>query len=78
MPLTVNHAFHNAFNLHPDLATLTEHRAVLRHLLDGNVDAATEALGAHLHVAQKRTLKRLKVLAVLPEPDLPKYMQRIA
>src|SRR5258708_39746786 len=44
MPLTVNHAFHNAFNLHPDVATLTEHRAVLRHLLDGDVDAATEAL----------------------------------
>jgi DNA-binding GntR family transcriptional regulator len=78
MPLTVNHAFHNAFNLHPDVATLTEHRAVLRHLLDGDVDAATDALGAHLYAAQGRTLKRLKVLAVLPEPDLPKYMQRIA
>jgi DNA-binding GntR family transcriptional regulator len=74
----VNHAFHNAFNLHPDVATLTEHRAVLRHLLDNDVDAATAALSAHLYAAQERTLKRLKVLAVLPEPDLPKYMQRIA
>jgi DNA-binding GntR family transcriptional regulator len=74
----VNHAFHNAFNLHPDVATLTEHRAILRHLLDNDVDAATAALGGHLRAAQERTLKRLKVLAVLPEPDLPKYMQRIA
>ncbi len=78
MPLTVNHAFHNVFNLHPDVATLTEHRAVLLHLLDGDVRAASQALGTHLNAAQERTLQRLKVLAVLPEPDLPKYMQRIA
>ena len=70
--------FRGSTVLHPDVATLTEHRAVLRHLLDGDVDAATEALGAHLYAGQERTLKRLKVLAVLPEPDLPKYMQRIA
>jgi DNA-binding GntR family transcriptional regulator len=77
MPLTVNHAFFNAFNLHPDPATLVEHRAVLRPLLDGNIDAAADALLEHLRAAQKRTLQRLKVLAVLPEPDLPAYMQRV-
>ena len=77
MPLTVNHAFFNAFNLHPDPATLLEHRAVLRPLLDGDIDAAANALLEHLRAAQKRTLQRLKVLAVLPEPDLPGYMQRI-
>ncbi|WP_133645729.1 GntR family transcriptional regulator [Paraburkholderia flava] len=77
MPLTVNHAFFNAFNLHPDPATLAEHRAVLQPLLDGNIDAAADALLDHLRAAQKRTLQRLKVLAVLPEPDLPGYMQRI-
>jgi DNA-binding GntR family transcriptional regulator len=77
MPLTVNHAFFNAFNLQPDPATLVEHRAVLRRLLDGNIDAAADALLDHLRAAQKRTLQRLKVLAVLPEPDLPTYMQRI-
>lgn len=78
MPLTVNHAFFNAFNLHPELTTLTEHRAVLAHLLAGEIDTAASALEAHLLAAHKRTLQRLKVLAVLPEPDLPKYMQRIA
>jgi DNA-binding GntR family transcriptional regulator len=77
MPLTVNHAFFNAFNLHPQLATLVEHRAVLWPLLDGNIDAAADALFDHLRAAQKRTMQRLKVLAVLPEPDLPAYMQRI-
>lgn len=77
MPLTVNHAFFNAFNLHPEQATLVEHRAVLLALMDGDIDAAADALLMHLHAAQKRTLQRLKVLAVLPEPDLPAYMQRI-
>jgi DNA-binding GntR family transcriptional regulator len=77
MPLTVNHAFFDAFNLHPDLATLTEHRAVLRPLLKNDIDAAADALLAHLAAARQRTLRRLKVLAVLPEPDLPPYMQRI-
>jgi DNA-binding GntR family transcriptional regulator len=51
---------------------------VLRHLLAGERDAAAAALEAHLQAAQKRTLQRLKVLAVLPEPDLPAFMKRIA
>jgi DNA-binding GntR family transcriptional regulator len=77
MPLTVNHAFFSAFNLHPDLTTLMEHRAVLRPLLMKNIDAAADALLMHLDAGRQRTLRRLKVLAVLPEPDLPAYMQRI-
>jgi hypothetical protein len=47
-------------------------------LLDGDANAAADALRIHLHAGQKRTLQRLKVLAVLPEPDLPGFMQRIA
>ncbi|WP_206996058.1 GntR family transcriptional regulator [Trinickia mobilis] len=78
MPLTVNHAFYNAFNLHPETGTLVEHRAVLKHLLAGSAEAAVTALADHLHAAQKRTLQRLKVLAVLPEPDLPVFMHRIS
>jgi DNA-binding GntR family transcriptional regulator len=78
MPLTVNHAFYNAFNLHPELATLVEHRTVIRHLLDGDANAAADALRAHLQAGQTRTLQRLKVLAVLPEPDLPAFMHRLS
>ncbi|ASW04323.1 GntR family transcriptional regulator (plasmid) [Paraburkholderia aromaticivorans] len=78
MPLTVNHAFYNAFNLHPEAGTLVEHRAVLKHLLAGSTEAAVTALADHLHAGQKRTLQRLKVLAVLPEPDLPVFMHRIS
>jgi DNA-binding GntR family transcriptional regulator len=78
MPLTVNHAFYNAFHLYADAGTLAEHRTVLEHLVAGDGEAAVAALTAHLNTGQKRTLQRLKVLAVLPEPDLPGYMQRIA
>src|SRR5258708_28884692 len=41
MPLTVNHAFHNAFNLHTHVATLTEHRPELRPPLHGQGQPAT-------------------------------------
>ncbi|HTJ91793.1 MAG TPA: GntR family transcriptional regulator [Pararobbsia sp.] len=78
MPLTANHAFFAAFGLHPDPATLNEHAAVLRALRARDIDAAAEALLVHLRLAQRRTRERLKVLAVLPEPELPAYMQRVA
>jgi DNA-binding GntR family transcriptional regulator len=78
MPLTVNHAFYKAFDLHPEPATLLEHRTVIRHLLDGDANAAADALRAHLQAGQTRTLQRLKVLAVLPEPDLPTFMHRLS
>lgn len=78
MPLTANHAFFSAFRLHPDPATLAEHAAVLHALRDRDIDAAADALLVHLRLAQRRTRERLKVLAVLPEPELPVYLQRIA
>jgi DNA-binding GntR family transcriptional regulator len=78
MPLIVNHAFYDAFQLHPEAGTLVEHRAVIEHLLRADVAAASEALASHLRNGQVRTRQRLKVLAVLPDPDLPGYMQRIA
>jgi DNA-binding GntR family transcriptional regulator len=78
MPLTVNHAFFDMFNLHPDNTTLIEHREVLEALLRGDALEASAALRTHLANGQKRTLQRLKVLAVLTEQNLPAYMQRLA
>ncbi|SAL73985.1 GntR family transcriptional regulator [Caballeronia telluris] len=78
MPLTVNHAFFQAFDIQPEVGTLMEHRVVLDHLRGGGFEAAAIALNAHLQAGRKRTLQRLKVLAVLPEPALPAFMKRIA
>lgn len=77
MPLIVNHAFYDAFQLHPEMGTLTEHRAVIVALLHGDLDAACDALAQHLQRGETRTRQRLKVLAVLPDPDLPGYIQRV-
>jgi hypothetical protein len=53
---------------------LAEHRLVLEHLLHGAADAAA-ALSAHLDAALLRGLGRLKVLAVIPAPDvIPSYL----
>lgn len=78
MPLIVNHAFYDAFHLHPEMGTLTEHRGIIAALLRGDIDSASDALAKHLQQGEMRTRQRLKVLAVLPDPDLPGYMQRIA
>ena len=47
-------------------------------LLDGNVERAVDNLRHHLQCARERTLQRLKVLSVLPEPALPAYLIRLS
>jgi len=42
------------------------------------VESAALSLREHLLRARERTLQRLKVLSVLPEPALPPYMERLA
>lgn len=78
MPLIVNHAFYDAFQLHPDKGTLVEHRGVIEFLIRREYRKAADALAEHLHNGQIRTRQRLKVLAVLPDPELPGYLQRVA
>lgn len=51
---------------------------IIAALLRGDIDSASDALAKHLQQGEMRTRQRLKVLAVLPDPDLPGYMQRIA
>ncbi|SAK93243.1 FCD domain protein [Caballeronia catudaia] len=60
MPLIVNHAFYDAFRLHPEMGTLTEHRTVIELLLQGKFDAASEALAA---AASSRTRPKLERFA---------------
>ncbi|MEM8275266.1 GntR family transcriptional regulator, partial [Morganella morganii] len=59
-------------------AMLNEHRLVLQMLLQGANDAAALGLQEHLRRAQMRTLQRLKVISVLPEPALPPYLLRLS
>lgn len=75
LPLLVSHLFHRYLGIPEDKGMLTEHRLVLEHLLHGAHDAAAAALAAHLDAALQRGLGRLKVLAVIPAPDvIPPYL----
>lgn len=77
-PLMVNHVFFSSLRVPPDRVSLLEHRTVLQLLLQGSVAAASAALRGHLLQSEKRTLRRLKVLSVLPEPALPPFLDRLS
>jgi len=54
-------------------------RLVAALSLDPGTGSIIDSVGwAHLKNGETRTRQRLKVLAVLPDPDLPAYMHRIA
>ena len=51
-------------------AVIVEHRLVVELLLQNAVEAAAGALDAHLAAASRRTISRLKIVAVIPEPEI--------
>lgn len=77
-PLMVNHIFFSSLRVPADRVSLLEHKAVLQLLLQGSMTAASAALRGHLLQSEKRTLRRLKVLSVLPEPALPSFLERLS
>jgi len=77
-PLNVTRIFYDMLGINVDESMLNEHRLVLQMLQQGAYDAAALGLQEHLRRAQTRTLQRLKVISVLPEPDLPPYLLRLS
>lgn len=77
LPVVVNRLFFQTLGVPEREPLLMEHKLVIDHLLYGAFDAAASSLQSHLLVAAERTRRRLKVLSVFPEPDLPPYLQRI-
>ncbi|ANG64145.1 GntR family transcriptional regulator [Marinobacterium aestuarii] len=78
LPIMVNRIFFNTLGATCQEPIFMEHKLVLDHLLHNAIDAAAASLEAHLRSAAERTKRRLKVLSVFPEPDLPRYLVRIA
>ena len=78
MPLIVNRTFLRMFQQSTSRLLLDEYRAIVEHLCARQFALAAEALEAHLEAARKRTQQQLKVLAVLPEPQFPDYLVRVA
>ncbi len=76
LPIKINQMFYKHFGVRADAPALKEHSRVIDLLIRDNPSAASAALENHLIASGKRTLARLKVLAVLPEPKLPSYLER--
>lgn len=74
LPLLTNLVFHEYLGTSHASATLIEHRLVTELLLRDAPQAAAAALVAHLDAALRRSLARLKVLSVVPAPELPPYL----
>jgi DNA-binding GntR family transcriptional regulator len=49
---------------------IVEHRLVVELLLQNAVEAAASALDAHLAAASRRNISKLKIVAVIPEPEI--------
>lgn len=77
LPLSINRAFYGHFGVAADEPMLEEHRAVLAALLAGRPEAAASALADHLYAAAGRSLARLKVMAVVREPEMPAFLERL-
>lgn len=76
--MNIGRILHGALRRSLDESMLDEHRRVIEALLVGQTSAAVEALSQHLVNARERTLQRLKVLSVLPEPIRPTYLIRLS
>ncbi len=74
LPLIVHHLFADQLPRVNHDPMITEHQAVISHLIAGQFDQACLALREHLQRATKRTIERLKVLSVLPLPSHPIYL----
>ena len=77
-PLIVTRIFYEVLALPLEQTVIDEHRLVYEMLLKGSWELAAMSLREHLERAQARTLQKLKVLSVLPVPQLPPYLHRLS
>jgi len=77
-PLIVTLIFYERLAIPIDDAIISEHRRVYELLLQEKWDPAAQALREHLERSQIRTLQKLKVLSILPVPELPPYLIRLS
>jgi DNA-binding GntR family transcriptional regulator len=76
LALNINRTFYRHFGVSADEPMLDEHRKILMALALGKIGEALQALTDHLRAARGRSQARLKVLAVIEEPNLPSFLER--
>lgn len=77
-PLIVSLIFYERLAIPVDDALIVEHRRIYETLLQRQWNLAAQELQNHLERSQIRTLQKLKVLSILPVPDLPPYLIRLS
>lgn len=77
LPMIVDALFAQFIGIYRDESTFAEHLEIIDRLMAGAFEDAAASHAAHLHNEGRRTLDRLKVLSVLPEPEVAPYLQRI-
>jgi len=73
----VPNLFRRQFGNALDIKTINEHALILDQLLNGEFKVACVALEAHLKRSKIDTLRKLRVLSVLPKPDTAPYLVNV-
>ncbi len=77
LPLIASRCSLRRLGLPADAVLVAEHRLVAELLLRSSPAAAAAALDAHLAAAARRSVARLKTVAIIPDPvNLPPYLLR--
>jgi DNA-binding GntR family transcriptional regulator len=71
--LTASHMLTRYLEWGIESGSITEHALVFEALLQGATEAAAAALKTHLERSLDRALTQLKVISVIPLPEMPKY-----
>jgi DNA-binding GntR family transcriptional regulator len=69
LPLKAANRLLGQLGLPSDPASITEYRLVLDLLVGDSIEAACELLRENLNMAARRIIARLKIVAVIPEPQ---------
>ena len=70
LPLVAMQRLLHALGVPSEPAVIVEHRLVVELLLQKSQEAAKAALDAHLVASSRRAISRLKIVAVIPEPEV--------
>ena len=70
LPLMAMQRLLHALGVPSEPAVIVEHRLILELLLHKAQEAAKAALDAHLVASSRRAISRLKIVAVIPEPEV--------
>jgi len=71
--LTASHMLTRYLEWGIESGSITEHALVFEALLQGATEVAAAALKTHLERSLDRALTQLKVISVIPLPEMPKY-----